>query len=120
MAELRWAQNQACVSLRIATWLASRHPGLAAVRLPPNGLLGKHVRFGVQPRAGAGPIRGPYFSAYALSARVPVDPLLANEISFIHPAQAGGRPSGGPPRLVICHGGPFPLWVRGPGAAEVG
>src|SRR5450759_2647291 len=49
-------------------------------------------------RALAGPIRGPYFSAYALSARVPLDPLLANEISFIHSAQAGVRvvPSGDP------------------------
>src|ERR1035437_10255746 len=30
-----------------------------------NGLLGKHVPFGVQPRARAGPIRGPFFNAYA-------------------------------------------------------
>jgi hypothetical protein len=32
--------------------------------------------------------RNPYFNAYAWSARVPLDPLLAREISSLHAAKA--------------------------------
>src|SRR5260370_35997541 len=51
----------------------------------------------IQPRAGAGPIRVRYFNAYAWSARVPLDPLLASLSYFALSRFANSRYAPGTP-----------------------